>query len=621
LWLNNPWITQFEGDEDGVEELVCSYPLINSANGRPYHCLHGFIKFFNRALRLAIEPTEFRGDIHLSPQEKTWYSQVHEVTGEDTPFWVVSAGGKYDLTIKWWATERFQKVVDHFRGRIAFVQVGHEGHHHPRLSGVIDLRGQTTLRELVRLVYHSQGVLCPVTSLMHLAAAVPSKSRRSAIRPAVVIAGGREPVHWEAYPNHQFLHTAGALKCCRHGGCWKDRTLRLRDGDRRDRSEDLCADVVGNLPRCMDMISADDVIHRIELFYRGGNLRILTPRQWLAAEKGIVATANNRFDRLPLNIHAAGTACDGAVGKLQPYPGGFKERGIVICAGGIRHFTNAWVCIQRLRAAGCRLPIELWFRGRKEMDERMQDLLAGAGVRCINAQNVKRRHPARIPSGWALKPYAMLYSAFREVLLLDADNVVVRDPGYLFEASRFQRTGAVFWPDYRHRKTPRTPAIWRSCGIRVPREPEFETGQVLIDKARCWEPLSLTLWFNEHANFYYHYIYGDKETFHLAFRKVRKHYAMVPWPIHPLDSTMCQHDFEGRRIFQHRNQDKWDLFQRNKAIEDFWFEDECRHHLDQLRRQWDGTIRHRRGQIRLETKANDSSIRGPRNSEARPVGF
>jgi hypothetical protein len=155
----------------------------------------------------------------------------------------------------------------------------------------------------------------------------------------------------------------------------------------------------------------------------------------------------------------------------------------------------------------------------------------------------------------------------------------------------------------------------------VPREPEFETGQVLIDKARCWEPLSLTLWFNEHANFYYHYIYGDKETFHLAFRKVRKHYAMVPWPIHPLDSTMCQHDFEGRRIFQHRNQDKWDLFQRNKAIEDFWFEDECRHHLDQLRRQWDGTIRHRRGQIRLETKANDSSIRGPRNSEARPVGF
>jgi hypothetical protein len=77
---------------------------------------------------------------------------VHEVTGADIPFWIIAAGGKYDITIKWWALERYQKVVDHFQGRIQFVQVGAEGNHHPKLEGVIDLRGQTSLRELVRLV-------------------------------------------------------------------------------------------------------------------------------------------------------------------------------------------------------------------------------------------------------------------------------------------------------------------------------------------------------------------------------------------------------------------------------------------------------------------------------------
>ncbi len=588
LWLNNPYVTQFSREEPGVQELVCSYPLIDTSNRRPYHCLHGFIKFLNAELGLAIEPTEFRGDIHLSAQEKAWYSQVREVTGQDTPFWVIAAGGKYDVTIKWWETERFQRVVDHFRGKIQFVQIGEEGHHHPKLDGVIDLRGRTNLRELVRLIYHSDGVLCPVTLSMHLAAAVPTKFRNGIIRPCVVVAGGREPAHWEAYPNHQFLHTNGALKCCSNGGCWKDRTFRLRDGNRRDRPENLCSDVVGNLPRCMDMITPGEVIRRIELFYDGGSLRYLAPRGARAAYKGVAATRNNRFDRQPLNIHEAGIAWDHAIERLPPRPGSFNGRGIVICGGGVRYFTNAWVCIHRLRASGCRLPVELWFWGRGELDQQMEAMITRADVRCIDANRVKRSHPSRVRKGWGLKPYAILHSAFREVLFLDADNVVVRNPEYLFDSPEFNRTGAIFWPDYPHEKTAQTRAIWRSCGMRVPKEPEFETGQILLDKERCWNPLNLTLWMNENSDFYYQYVYGDKETFHLAFRRLKKSYSLVPWPIHPLESTMCQHDFEGRRLLQHRNADKWDFFQTNKAITDFWFEDECRSYLELLRREWHG---------------------------------
>jgi len=54
---------------------------------------------------------------------------------------------------------------------------------------------------------------------------------------------------------------------------------------------------------------------------------------------------------------------------------------------------------------------------------------------------------------------------------------------------------------------------------------------------------------------------------------------------------MCQHDFNGRRIFQHRNTDKWDLFLRNRHVPGFQFEDECRSYVKQLQRSWDGQVR------------------------------
>lgn len=217
-------------------------------------------------LGVPIRTTLFKGDIHISAKEKSWYSQVHEITGEDSRFWIIVAGGKNDYTIKWWSHERWQEVVDHFRDRVTFVQVGEADHYHPALNGVIDLRGKTDLRQLVRLVYHADGVVCPVTSLMHLAAAIEYKRNRNAFRPCVVVAGGREPNHWEAYPGHQFLHTIGMLPCCSLGGCWRARTLPLGDGDEKDRPRALCQMVTGSLPKCMDMIRSADVIHAIEQY-------------------------------------------------------------------------------------------------------------------------------------------------------------------------------------------------------------------------------------------------------------------------------------------------------------------------------------------------------------------
>jgi ADP-heptose:LPS heptosyltransferase len=277
LWDNNPWVSEIADDDPEAEIVECHYPLIHRSNSQPRHFVEGFIEYLNGALDLDIRLTAFKGDVHLAPEEKARPSLVAEITGVDAPFWIIAAGGKHDYTIKWWHFRRYQEVVEQMRDRVLFVQVGEAGHFHPPLEGVIDLRGKTSARDLVRLMYHAQGVVCGVTFLMHLAAAV--EGEEEGLRPCVVVAGGREPVHWEAYPGHQFIHTIGALSCCAHGGCWRSRTLPLGDGDEKDSPASLCEDVVGDLPHCMDMITADEVVRRVELYFAGGRCRALTAKE------------------------------------------------------------------------------------------------------------------------------------------------------------------------------------------------------------------------------------------------------------------------------------------------------------------------------------------------------
>lgn len=273
LWLNNPYLSKLSKTDSEIIE--CHYPLIHKSNFLPYHFIHGYIDYLNSQLDLQIKPTAFKGEVHLSDEEKNEPSQVNVITGNQNPFWLIVSGGKSDFTTKWWSAERYQQVVNYFKGKIQFVQVGEKAHYHPPLNNVIDLRGKTTLRQLLKLVYHSQGIVTPVSLLMHLAAAVENKSNPIALRPCVVIAGGREPAHWEEYPGHQFIHTIGALPCCATGGCWKSRTKQLGDGDVNDKPEKICVNVVNDLPHCLDMIKAKTVIERIEMYFERNELNYL----------------------------------------------------------------------------------------------------------------------------------------------------------------------------------------------------------------------------------------------------------------------------------------------------------------------------------------------------------
>src|SRR5258708_4729270 len=94
LWEHNPHITPLSETDRTVEIIECSYPLINRSNDAPYHCLHGFIEFLNDHLGLKIRPTAFKGDVHLSAEERSWHSQARELAGGDIPFLVIAAVGE-----------------------------------------------------------------------------------------------------------------------------------------------------------------------------------------------------------------------------------------------------------------------------------------------------------------------------------------------------------------------------------------------------------------------------------------------------------------------------------------------------------------------------------------------
>ena len=144
-------------------------------------------------------------------------------------------------------------------------------------------------------MHHAVGVVSPITFAMHLAAASEHRYKLPN-RPCVVIAGGREPIHWEAYPAHRFLYNGGGLPCCLMGGCWKSRCTLIGDNSEKD-TRNVCENYVETdqkiklletggeeiseensrtidlrIPKCMDMIKPRHVIEAIESYYEGGVL-------------------------------------------------------------------------------------------------------------------------------------------------------------------------------------------------------------------------------------------------------------------------------------------------------------------------------------------------------------
>jgi hypothetical protein len=278
------------------------------------------------------------------------------------------------------------------------------------------------------------------------------------------------------------------------------------------------------------------------------------------------------------------------VASPADYPAGrFGGRGIVICAGGARMLTCAWVAISVLRRVlGCALPIELWHLGPRELGPTEAALFATLDVEIVDALERASARPARTLGGWELKPFALAETRFEEVLMLDADNVAVTDPSALFDTDQFAATGMLVWPDLvaLSRENP----IWELCGVPYRSEPAWESGQIVIDKSRCWPALQVALCMNESSDLFYPLTHGDKDTFHLAWILAGAAWSMPSHPARATTTGIFQRGFDGALLFQHRSTEKWRLTGGNVRADEFRHEDACLSFLRELRDRWSGSI-------------------------------
>lgn len=268
--------------------------------------------------------------------------------------------------------------------------------------------------------------------------------------------------------------------------------------------------------------------------------------------------------------------------NLPPFPEYDVKRGIVtsIYDG---EFASGWVLLKELNRLGCPLPIQVFHRP-DELSEQQISLLRSISA---NIETVCLDSPA----GFAFKVMAIFKSTFAEVLWIDADNVPIRDPVFLFDDAEYVEKGSLFWRDVSgvdraSRWHPASP-VWGIFEVVYNDAEEFESGQLLIDKTRCWAELCLTSFFNINSAIYYQFVQGDKDTFRMAWwhchlKKGRgllqtntlSHpsvpYGFMPYgPFHvgrlnPWKkwgggSVMVQRDRDGDPLFNHRNCNKWKI--------------------------------------------------------------
>jgi len=254
IWDNNPYISDFDSADIVIK--VGTGIGVNRSQSTHLHMCEAYRLSIEDKLNISIKQGPIRPDVHLSSEE------IEKPPLVEGHYWLIAPGTRNQFTSKIWPYDRWQQVVEAFPN-ITFVQIGLREHPTPLLQGknVINFTGKTEdpntgIRDLFKLCYHAQGGLSLVSFLMHLMAAFQ--------KPCVVVAGAREPASFEAYNFHRYLHNQGSLYCPKFTditkSCWRT-------------SVEGCSNRTSDgYPKCLDMITVDDVVKAVESYYIGGRL-------------------------------------------------------------------------------------------------------------------------------------------------------------------------------------------------------------------------------------------------------------------------------------------------------------------------------------------------------------
>ncbi|RHX96598.1 hypothetical protein DYB25_003088 [Aphanomyces astaci] len=248
-------------------------------------------------------------------------------------------------------------------------------------------------------------------------------------------------------------------------------------------------------------------------------------------------------------------------------------RGIVMCMH-TRMVPMGVSLIQELRALGNIDPVQVFYCLPNELSSTDVTLLTGLGnVEVVDlcsvlvTSRVFADHgvASRFQNFW-LKPLALVFSPFPNVLLVDVDTIFLHDPALLWTSSPVVDTGTLFFHDrvldfsqflnqdvgpddgqtfiqvffdtfpYAAVNLTRPAAISdtmrRSMVWNKHTAHEQDSSVVLIDKTRAGPHVLETLWYLVTVKRFQDQItfsWGDKEAFWLAFELAGIPYAFSPW--------------------------------------------------------------------------------------------
>lgn len=283
VWDHNPHIdrTLLATPENTIK--IGPGSLTNSSNRKDWHFCNAFRVSIEEALSIHIPQGESRPDIYLTQEEYDAPRLFRD------PYWVICTTGEKGWGTKMYPNSKWQEVIDQ-NPDLLFVQIGTKEDDAPRLKGpnVIDHIGKTQskeagIRDLFKLFLNAEGSIGLVSFHMHLSGALG--------KPAVVIAGAREPVHFTRYPGHAYLSTDGMLPCATKA-CWhcamsacsnlvdlKGQSIVLTKEEKKLNGQSVEFKVLnqrlgdaGIHPKCVEIIDASEVTRAIRMYYLGGRL-------------------------------------------------------------------------------------------------------------------------------------------------------------------------------------------------------------------------------------------------------------------------------------------------------------------------------------------------------------
>ncbi len=228
-------------------------------------------------------------------------------------------------------------------------------------------------------------------------------------------------------------------------------------------------------------------------------------------------------------------ACNYFVDNGLNEPCEYKEDyGVVICGGG-KYMRSTYCVIRGLRHFGCNLPITVFCYDSDEIDESNERILKNFDVKVVFVKQEKRLF--RNLHSYAIKIYSICYSEYKNVLLIDADNLPSCNLVSIFETEQYDYD-CLFFKDQIHNLNNREIRFnyinQENCnifGVEYNSYASTDSGLIFINKEKYWKELLLTKWYNEFSEYYYRWNLGDKDLYWFAWKKLGTFYpfnASVP---------------------------------------------------------------------------------------------